>query len=270
MEPADLAKRNSAATIGDLDAMVPAIAELAPEQGATSFPVGDGRAVFFGPGLFVNRLLGFGLTANVQPDDLDTFEQLCAKNRWEPSIDVWTHADPKLALMLSARGYAPDDEVVALCRTLDGPFPTRSHRVEVVSQDTLDEWCDGAAVGWGHDGTERRRGSDLYGRAAFRAQRPGLLLARPFDDQQVSGCAALAVVGDTAILGGMSTLPDHRRTGVQTTMISARLEMAVELGCSLATTQAEACGDSLRNLLRHGFVEVGRITNWTTPLPLSR
>ncbi len=269
MDFADLARRNSAATIGDLDAMVPAIADLAPEQEAMSVPVGDGRAVFFGRGLFVNRLLGFGLTADVQPGEIDTFEEHCTERGHDPTIDVWTHADPDLSAMLHQRGYERDDEVVALCHLLDGPFAKHSHRVEAVSEATLDEWCDGAATGWGHDGTERRRGSDLYGHAAFRAQRPGLLLARPFDDQQVSGCAALAVVGDTAILGGMSTLPGHRRTGVQTTMISARLQLAIELGCSLATTQAEAGSDSLRNLLRHGFVEVDRVTSWTVQLPVS-
>ena len=265
MDLAALARTNIAATIGDLEAMVVAVAKIAPQQRATSFSVGDGRAVLLGPGLFVNRVFGLGLSAPVDAQSLEEFEERCAELGQDATIDVSTHADPRTTDLLAGRGYVPDDTVVALCRSVEGPYPAQDHRVEVVSVDTLEEWCNATAAGWGHDGTDRREGSDLYGHAAFAAQSPGLLLARPPGDDRVSGCAALAIVGETAILGGMSTLPEFRRTGVQTTMISARLQMAAERGCTMAATQAASAGDSLRNLLRHGFVEVDRITEWTKP-----
>ncbi len=88
------------------------------------------------------------------------------------------------------------------------------------------------------------------------------MLARSADDRVV-GCAALAIVGRAAILGGMSTMPNERRSGVQAALISARLDIATARECTLAVTQAELGGASQRNLLRQGFDEVDRVAGWT-------
>lgn len=255
-------ERNLAATIADLDAMGNELQRLAPDPSRDAFPVADGRAVFLGRGLFVNRVLGLGLKEVPLDAELDRFESKSRSLGHVPAVDVSNHAVDELDAMLQERNYVADGINAVMTRDPAGSTESPNHDVEIVTAATLEQWCEATARGWGHTTEERRAPSDLYGRAAFAVQDPGLLLARSIDDGRIVGCAALAIIGETAIFGGMSTLPSERQSGVQASLIDARLRLAAESGCSLATTQAEIGGGSQRNLARRGFTQVDTVTTW--------
>jgi hypothetical protein len=58
---------------------------------------------------------------------------------------------------------------------------------------------------------------------------------------------------DIGYLAGASTLPDYRGAGCQYQQIAKRINDAVDLGCSLLTTQAAFDSTSQRNMQRSGF-----------------
>src|SRR5208282_2402490 len=72
-------------------------------------------------------------------------------------------------------------------------------------------------------------------------------------DGRVVGGATLAVRGRIAGLFGASTLPEFRKRGVQTALLSARMTRAVEAGCELAMSVALPGSYSQRNITRQGF-----------------
>lgn len=65
--------------------------------------------------------------------------------------------------------------------------------------------------------------------------------------------AGMTVHGDVAVLGGASTLPEHRGRGAQTRLLRHRLRVAADAGGVLAVATARAGSVSAANLGRVGF-----------------
>ena len=62
-----------------------------------------------------------------------------------------------------------------------------------------------------------------------------------------------AISDGLAQLSGASTLPAHRRRGVQSALLRARLLDAADSGCDLAVVTTEPASKSQQNVQRAGF-----------------
>lgn len=259
----DTHQRITAATIRDLDLIATAVREADPNSDATTFPFGGGQAVFLGQGLFVNRVIGAGNGRPVSTTELDDFERRSLELGHPPAIDVSPRTDPTLVKLLIESGYEPGDPNTTMTRDLSAlPRTDPRIRIDVVTDESLEKWCDATASGWGHSSPEARANSDLYAKAAFVAQSPGLLLAHDSVDNRVLGCGALAIVEGVALLGGMSVLAEERGRGVQSAMIAHRLHLAAGQGADLAVTGAATGSQSERNLRTAGFDPVFEVTTY--------
>jgi hypothetical protein len=69
----------------------------------------------------------------------------------------------------------------------------------------------------------------------------------------VVGGGVLHINGDTAHLRTTSCRFVHRRNGVQTALLSSRLQLAVEAGCRFVFSSTGGIGASARNLERFGL-----------------
>jgi GNAT superfamily N-acetyltransferase len=56
-----------------------------------------------------------------------------------------------------------------------------------------------------------------------------------------------------AQLSGASTAPAHRRRGIQTALLSARLADAAAVGCGAAVVTTQPASRSQQNVQRRGF-----------------
>jgi GNAT superfamily N-acetyltransferase len=74
--------------------------------------------------------------------------------------------------------------------------------------------------------------------------------------------AAMTVHDRIAVLGGASTLPDHRRTGAQSRLLRHRLRRAADAGCTTAVATVVPDSTSAHNLQAAGFT-VHRRGAWT-------
>lgn len=224
--------------------------------GSEFFDLADGTVVLCGPGLYVNQALACGLTEPVDDAHLRLLERRSAVVGVAPAIEISDVTMPEVRQRLTTRGYRPGGETAALILSLDeagSPATDPAIVVERADGDLLSIWQETSAQAWGHTGNMARRASDAFARAAAEVDGPGLVLARSVEDGRPVGCASLTIRDGVATLGGMSTLPEERRRGVQSELIRYRLDRAREAGCDLATTTADAGGASERNLLRHGF-----------------
>lgn len=68
-----------------------------------------------------------------------------------------------------------------------------------------------------------------------------------------AGGASLRLCEGVAHLCGAATLPAHRRRGVQTALLAARLELAGRAGGDVAVVITEPGSKSQENVQRHGF-----------------
>jgi GNAT superfamily N-acetyltransferase len=72
-------------------------------------------------------------------------------------------------------------------------------------------------------------------------------------DGAAAGGGSLRIVDGLAQLAGASTLPPHRRRGVQSALMRARLVEAAHAGCDLAVVTTEPASKSQENVQRAGF-----------------
>jgi len=102
-----------------------------------------------------------------------------------------------------------------------------------------------------------------FGFAEFRGgvsrsvrQDPGVVLSLVYlgvRDGVIAGGASLRVAEGVAQLTGAATAPAHRRRGVQTALLSARLADAAAAGCDIAVVTTQPGSKSQQNVQRRGF-----------------
>lgn len=79
----------------------------------------------------------------------------------------------------------------------------------------------------------------------------GLYFARR--DGEVAGVAYARIADGLLQLAGATTLPAHRRRGIQSALLRARLVEAAASGCDLAVVTVEPASKSQQNVRRAGF-----------------
>jgi GNAT superfamily N-acetyltransferase len=72
-------------------------------------------------------------------------------------------------------------------------------------------------------------------------------------DGIIAGGATMRMSEGVAQLAGAATAPAHRRRGVHTALLSARLADAAAAGCDVAVIITQPGSKSQQNAQRHGF-----------------
>jgi GNAT superfamily N-acetyltransferase len=72
-------------------------------------------------------------------------------------------------------------------------------------------------------------------------------------DGVIAGGASLRFAEGVAQMTGAATAPAHRRRGVQTALLSARLADAAAAGCDIAVVTTQPGSKSQQNVQRRGF-----------------
>ena len=238
--------------------------------GAETFDLAGGRVALCGPGMWINGGYAVGFDGPITGDELTGFEQRCAAIGVPPSIETSPLTHDDVSTLLESRGYVRGKVVSALRRGLDDveTLPPADPAIVIEpAGEQVATWQQTAALGWGH-GPESRRANDAFSQAASVVDGDGFVLARDADDHRPIGCASLTIRGTVATLGGMSTLPEERRRGVQSALIHHRLRASTEAGCRIAVSTTAPGSDSERNLVRHGFERWFELITWTLATPL--
>ncbi len=231
--------------------------------------VADGYLVISGSGLYVNRAMAVGINEEVTNADIDLVVSISQSAGVEPAFEVTPFTLPSTVDLLRSHGFVHDPlrDTTASARRIPGPEIAAPDDIvvrSVISETDLELWQDVNAAGWGHTSPERRSASDLFAVAAHVNDKDGMVIAFDAASDYPVGCASVTSRDQIATLGGMSTMPAHRRRGVQAALISHRLQVASRHGCDLAATTAAAGGDSQRNLSRHGFGRLFEVETWVS------
>ncbi|HEX6973089.1 MAG TPA: GNAT family N-acetyltransferase [Vicinamibacterales bacterium] len=224
--------------------------------------LGGGVAVYAGEGTPFNKMAGLGF----EPIDelaLADVEQQYASRGMPLRAEVATLADPELFKLLASRGYVLSgfENVLGLDLSASQlPIPAEGVSVRHASADEEHAWIDTVLTGFltpdQFDGPpptetfERELLEDVFGTAST-VEGVRKYLARR--DGVVAGGASMRIHDGVAQLSGASTLPAHRRRGVQTTLLAERLREAAAAGCDIAVVTTEPGSKSQQNVQRQGF-----------------
>jgi GNAT superfamily N-acetyltransferase len=235
-----------------------------PERKIIVRHLGGGAAVHAG-GTPFDKVVGLGFA----PLDLEAFaafEGAVHERGGTVQAELSTMGDPAVGKALTRRGYVLVGFENVLGLALEGAAlaikGSRSElpRVDPVKPEETSDWIALMAEGFSHpdtfDGPPAHEAfapeaiaqvmkdvSTVPGYRGFLARREGAL----------AGAASLRLHASIAQLTGATTLPAHRRRGVQTALLRARLAFAAKEGCDLAVVTTQPGSVSQQNVMRQGF-----------------
>jgi len=224
-------------------------------------PVRGGAATFAGTSSPFTKVVGLGFGGVPEAAVLESLEHAYAVHGAPVQVELAHLADPEVGAVLTDRGYRLEgfENVLGISLGLE-PDPTPPAEIEVrrSSDAEFEEWLAVVVEGSVHPDTEGLPWHDEFPRAAVEeAERDfasvGVIRYAAIRDGVLAGGADLRISGDIAQLAGASTLPAHRRRGVQAALLAIRLADARDQGCSIAVLVAQPGSPSHHNAQRSGF-----------------
>ncbi|WP_258314646.1 GNAT family N-acetyltransferase [Streptomyces sp. Act143] len=223
--------------------------------------VAGGVATFAEDGSPFNKIAGLGFDGVPDAAALDEIERALAARGAPVQAEVSELADPAVSALLTDRGYRLESFENVLGLALDGTYermPSPGIDVRVARDDEFEVWLDAVADGFAHPDGQGVPSHEDFPRAVLaNAERDftaaGVVPYIALRDGTVAGGGSLRVADGVAQLTGAATVPSHRRRGVQTALLSARLADAAAAGCDIAVVTTQPGSRSQQNVQRQGF-----------------
>jgi len=224
-------------------------------------PVAGGVASFVEEGSPLNKVAGLGFDGLPSATALDEIERAFSTRGAPVQVELAHLADPAIGGLLTDRGYRLTSFENVLGRALTGrPEPVTPTGVEVrlSGDDEFEPWLDVVVEGFAHPDTQGLPSPEDFPREVIaRAVRDltaaGVIRYVALHHGVLAGGASIRMAQGVAQLTGAATAPAHRRQGVQTALLSARLADAAAAGCDIAVITTQPGSKSQQNAQRRGF-----------------
>lgn len=238
-----------------------ASARLGTEEGFV-IPIAGGVAAFAEYGSPLNKVAGLGFAGVPDAEELEAVEKQFEVRDTPVQIELAHLGEPALGELLTARGYrlVSFENVlgIALDRAADAALPAD---VEVRHSGTgeFDIWLDVIADGFAHPDTQGVVSHEEFPREIIASAMRDLTAAAGVQryvavhEGTIAGGASMRMSQGIAQLTGAATLPGHRRRGIQSALLAARLAEATAAGCDIAVITTQPGSKSQQNAQRSGF-----------------
>ncbi|KDN17419.1 GNAT family N-acetyltransferase [Amycolatopsis rifamycinica] len=215
-------------------------------------PLAGGVATFAEAGSPFTKIAGLGFAG--LPEGLDEVEAAFAELGAPVQVELSQLADSAVGAFLTARGYRLESYENVLGRRVGaGEFPGN---VRLCRDDELEAWLSAMADASAVADDQGLPSNEHFPRELLRNALRDMAGVRRYvaeRDGEFAGGACFRVTEGIAQFGGAATVPAHRRRGVQTALLRARLAAAAEAGCDLAVVTTQPGSKSHQNAQRQGF-----------------
>lgn len=230
---------------------------------ATGFviPIAGGVACFAEPDSPFNKVAGLGFAGAPTTAALDEVERAYVEHGGPVSVELSNLAEPAIATLLTARGYRLVSYENVLGRALEHDLQRvipAGVEVRPSGDDELDAWLDVITDGFAHPDEQGVPSHEEFPREIIaNAERDfaqaGVVRYAALLEGVLAGGGSVRMAEGVAQLAGAATAPAHRRRGVQTALLSARLVDAAAAGCDIAVVTTQPGSKSQQNVQRRGF-----------------
>jgi hypothetical protein len=230
-----------------------------PQVGACHAFLAGGCAAFGGADVPLTRAVGIGTAGPLNTSEIDLVEAFYSSRKAPVNISISDRTDQCVPASLNARGYQSCSFMNNWWMPLSGrPDVAVSLAVDIspASAKETELWARTVAAGFEEEDCpidELQLSPRLIDTFCCLGFSDG---AQPFFARlrgKVVGGGVLFVNGVNAYIRTASCRYQYRNQGVQTALLSARLEAASQIGCRLAFSSTIREG-SVRNLERFGFM----------------
>ena len=228
-------------------------------------PVAGGMACFAEPDSPFNKVVGLGFDGVPGADELDAVEKAFAAHDAPTQVELAHLAESAVGELLSDRGYRLESFENVLGIALDSDDDTDPElvtppgvEVRLSTDDELDAWIAAVTDGAVHPDAQGLPWHDEFLREAIENAERDFAAAggtryAAFRDGVLAGGADFRITDGIAQLAGAATAPAHRRHGVQSALLAARLADARTAGCDVAVIVTQPGSKSQQNAQRRGF-----------------
>ncbi|WP_297625911.1 GNAT family N-acetyltransferase [Nocardia sp.] len=238
-----------------------ASARLGTEEGFV-IPIAGGVAAFAEYGSPLNKVAGLGFAGIPGADEFEALEKQFAVRDAPVQVELAHLGEPAIGELLTARGYrlVSFENVlgIALESAADPALPT-DVEVRHSGAGEFDIWLDVIADGFAHPDTQGVVSHEEFPREIIASAMRDLTAAAgvqryvAVNEGTIAGGASMRMSQGIAQLTGAATLPDHRRRGIQSALLAARLAEATAAGCDIAVITTQPGSKSQQNAQRSGF-----------------
>jgi GNAT superfamily N-acetyltransferase len=232
------------------------------DAGGFVIPIAGGVASFAGEDSPFNKVAGLGFGGTPGAAALDEIERAFAACGAPVQVELAHLADPDIGAFLTGRGYRLVSFETVLGRALTAePERVTPPGIEVrpSGDDELEAWLDVVVGGGLHPHTQGLPSHEEFPREALAVAERDLVTAAgviryaALRDGIIAGGASFRPAEGIAQFTGAATAPAHRRRGIQTALLSARLADAAAAGCDIAVVTTQPGSKSQQNVQRRGF-----------------
>jgi len=236
-----------------------AMATRNPQAGACYTSLAGGCAAFGGSDVPLTRAIGIGTAGAIDSSEISLVEAFYDSRKAPINIAISDRTHERVPALLHARGYEAggfmDNWWMPL---LSAPNRNVSSEIEIspASIAEADLWARNVAAGFEEEDCaidEAQLSPRIVDTFYCLGFGDG---AKPFFARlngEVVGGGVLFVNGGAAHIRTAACRYRYRHQGVQTALLSARLEAAFNAGCRLAFSSTTRTGMCVRNLERFGF-----------------
>lgn len=237
---------------------------LFPDSGATWIEVGGAYAMFDGVGSPLTQTFGLGIFEDTTAAHLDELEAFFKDRGADVFHEVSPLADQSIMVMLGDRGYRPIELTSVMYQELsersrNGDFDSQI-TTRVIDDSEADLWAQTAAAGWATVYESLEEFMLAFGKIAARTSGGHPFIAE-LDGRPIAA-GGFQIFDEVCILAGASTVPEFRRKGAQNALLQARLQFAIDRGCTLAMMCALPGSQSQKNAQKNGFNIAYTRTKW--------
>ena len=239
-----------------------AAARRRPDSRAFVQELAGGVVIYAGPDSPFNKLAGLGFDGALDEERLAEVERAFAERGAPAQAEVAVLGDPFVSALLTRRGYVLENfENVLGLRLPAANLPDigAGIGVSVADETDHDAWLDVIVAGFASPDTQGVPSHEAFSREVMERDIGDMVTASGFvrylayRDGVVAGGASLRLWDGVAQLCGAATGPAHRRCGLQTALLAARLADAARQGCDIAVVTTQPGSKSQQNVQRQGF-----------------
>jgi GNAT superfamily N-acetyltransferase len=224
-------------------------------------PIAGGVASFAEQGSPFNKVAGLGFGGVPDVAALGQIERVFAACGAPVQIELAHLADPAIGAVLTGRGYRLVSFENVLGRGMGGEpdaVTPPGVQVRLSGDDEFGPWLDVVADGFAHPDAQgvpshEEFPREIIARAVRDFAAAGVIRYSALRDGVIVGGASMRIAEGVAQLTGAATAPAHRRRGVQTALLAARLADAAAAGCDIAVVTTQPASKSQQNVQRRGF-----------------
>lgn len=217
-------------------------------------PFSGGVASFAEADSPFNKVIGLGFDGPPSAAELGEVERAFADLGAPVQVELCQLAEEGTGAFFTERGYRLESFENVLGRRLDDPGSPED--VRLCRDDELETWLSEVADAIAVADTEGLPSHEDFPReTVVNAMRDMAGVRRYLAERggEFAGGASFRVTDGIAQFTGAATVPAHRRRGVQTALLRARLAAATEAGGEIAVVTTQPGSKSHQNVQRQGF-----------------